>query len=196
MTREAILGFEMRGPWATHNTTLPFTRMLAGHADYTPLHFGDRRAETSETHQLASAIVLQAPLLIYAAHPRDMIDHPAAAVVKQIPTVWEETIVLPGSEIGEVAAFARKSGDKWFISVMNGEQARLLKIDLPFLSQGEHKITMVRDKQPESAMVTLVRKRKSYGAQHGVLIDETTIAHNESLFVELVAGGGFVAIIE
>src|SRR5690606_13672109 len=109
MTREAILGFEMRGPWATHNTTLPFTRMLAGHADYTPLHFGDRRAETSETHQVASAIVLQAPLLIYAAHPQEMLDHPAVAVIKQIPTVWDETIVLPGSEIGRVAAFARRS---------------------------------------------------------------------------------------
>ncbi|MGK6353347.1 glycoside hydrolase family 97 catalytic domain-containing protein [Parapedobacter sp. DT-150] len=196
MAREAVLGFEMRGPWSVHNTTLPFTRMLAGHADYTPLHFGDRRAETSEAHQVASAIVLQAPLLIYAAHPQQLIDHPAAALIKQIPSVWDETLVLPGSEIGEVSAFARRSGDKWFISVMNGERARFLKIDLSFLGRGEHQAVLLRDEKPGSATVSLVRKRQTFGGQQGVDIDKATVAANESLFVELIPGGGFVAIIE
>jgi alpha-glucosidase len=41
--------------WATHNTTLPFTRLLAGAADYTPVVFGERRKETSWAHQIATA---------------------------------------------------------------------------------------------------------------------------------------------
>lgn len=32
LTREGIRGLEIRGPWATHNTILPFTRYLAGPA--------------------------------------------------------------------------------------------------------------------------------------------------------------------
>ena len=30
-----------------HDATLPFTRMLAGHADYTPVLFGERRNDTT-----------------------------------------------------------------------------------------------------------------------------------------------------
>ena len=38
LTREGVFGLEHRQAteWARHNTTLPFTRFLAGAADYTP----------------------------------------------------------------------------------------------------------------------------------------------------------------
>src|SRR3546814_976649 len=36
---------------SVHNTTLPFTRFLAGHGDYTPVVFGERRGDTrAEEH--------------------------------------------------------------------------------------------------------------------------------------------------
>lgn len=196
MAREAIKGFETRGPFARHNVTLPFTRMLAGHADYTPMHFGDRRCETSEAHQIASAIVLTAPLLVYAEHPEMILRHPAAGVIKQIPSVWDETIVLPCSEIGEISAFAKRSGDRWFLSVMNGEQARIVKTDLSFLGDGDHRVTLIRDERPASAMASLVRKRQSFGAQQGVIIDSTAVKNNDAFVLELIPGGGFVAIFE
>ena len=62
--------------WARHNATLPFTRFLAGPADYTPVLFGERRRETSWAHQVASAAVMSSPLLVYAAHPRSLLDEP------------------------------------------------------------------------------------------------------------------------
>ena len=57
LTREGIYGLEHRAHerWATFNTTFPFMRMLAGHADYTPVVFGERRKETSWAHQIATA---------------------------------------------------------------------------------------------------------------------------------------------
>jgi alpha-glucosidase len=48
------------------HTTMPFDRMLAGHADYTPVVFGARRKETSWAHQIATAVVLTSPLLVPA----------------------------------------------------------------------------------------------------------------------------------
>ena len=194
MAREGVFGMEFRGPWAQHNSTLPFTRLLAGHMDYTVVTFGDRKSETSETHQLASALVLQAPLLVFSEHPQNLLDHPAAEFIKQIPAVWDETVVLPPSEIGEVAAFARRSGDKWFVSVMNGETARSISFDLSFLGEGEYKAMMFQDKKSDAAMVSLVRGRKTFGGQKGVNVIEATATKKESLFVELVPGGGFVAL--
>jgi alpha-glucosidase len=37
--------------------------------------------------------------------------------MKDIPAVWDETIVLPGSEIGELAAYARRKGNNWFVAL-------------------------------------------------------------------------------
>jgi alpha-glucosidase len=194
MAREGVFGMEFRGPWAKHNTTIPFTRMVAGHIDYTVISFGERRSETSETHQLASALVLQSPLLIFSEHPQKLLDHEAVEYIKQVPSVWDETIVLPPSEIGEVAAFARRSGNKWFVSVMNGESEKSVHIDLSFLGEGEYNAMMVQDKKPEMAMVSLVRSRKTFGGQKGVNIIKATATNKESLLVQLVAGGGFVAV--
>src|SRR5439155_299212 len=74
MTREAIRGLEYRSMnlRSVHNTTLPFTRFLAGHADYTPVHFGERRRETSWAHQIATAIVFTSQLIDHCAQAEDL----------------------------------------------------------------------------------------------------------------------------
>ena len=195
MAREGVFGMEFRGPWAKHNTTIPFTRLLAGHMDYTVISFGERRSETSECHQLASALVLQSPVLVFAEHPGNLLDHPAVEFIKQIPSVWDETVVLPASEIGEVAAFARRSGDKWFLSVMNGEAGKTITIDLSFLGEGDYNAMLIHDKKPDMAMVSLLRSRKTFGSQEGVNIAHAKVTSRESLMLELIAGGGFVAVI-
>src|SRR5262249_34944522 len=97
LTREAVTGLEHRSmpEWSRHNTTLPFSRFLAGGADYTPVVFGDRRKETSWAHQIATAAVFTSPLLVYGAHPQSLLDNPAVDIIKSLPSVWAETIVLP-----------------------------------------------------------------------------------------------------
>jgi alpha-glucosidase len=116
LNREAVRGMESSRlrERARHNTTLPFTRYLAGHGDYTPVHFGSRRADTTWAHQIATAAIFDEPLLTYAAHPTNLLNHPAVEMIKSIPAVWDETRVLSMSEIGELAAFARRTGRTWF----------------------------------------------------------------------------------
>ena len=70
--------------------------------------------------------------MIYGAHPQHILDNPAAELIKTIPSVWDETIVLPQSEIGEVAAFARRRGDVWFVGVMNGLTGRTFEFPCIF----------------------------------------------------------------
>lgn len=173
---EGIRGMEMRPPYAMHEATLPFTRMLAGLADYTPMHFGRKLADTTWAHQVANAVMLQAPLLVYAAHPANMLANPTVEVVKSIPSVWDETVVLPVSDIGEVAAFARRKGETWFVAVINGPNARTVRIDLSFLPPGSYKSVLIRD----------------CGEAAAVKIEHMTLRQNEGLYIDLRSGGGFV----
>ena len=180
MTREAIRGLEYRSMQtrAVHNTTLPFTRFLAGHADYTPVHFGERRKETSWAHQIATAIVFTSPLMIYGAHPKSIMENPAAELIKSIPSVWDQTVVLPPSEIGELAAFARRRGNKWFVGILNGEAARTVRVPLSFLGPGSYRAICVRD-QTEKA--------------DAFKIERSIFSRKSQLAVDMRAGGGFVA---
>jgi alpha-glucosidase len=155
LTREGIYGLEHRGipQWAEFNTTFPFVRMLAGHADYTPVVFNpERRKDTSVAHQIASAVILTSPLLVYGGHPASFLASPAVDMLKSIPSVWDETRVLPSSEIGALALFARRSGDRWFIAAMNGTAARTATLDLSIFGPGPFQSLIVRDRPEESAI--------------------------------------------
>jgi alpha-glucosidase len=60
LTQEGICGNE-EFPDATHNVTLPFTRMINGAADYTICYY-DHRLKTTHAHQLAASLVFYSPL--------------------------------------------------------------------------------------------------------------------------------------
>jgi alpha-glucosidase len=179
MVREAIRGMEASGLMerARHQTILPFTRYLAGPADYTTMIFSERRRDTSIAHQIATMAVFASPLLTIAANPQSILSSPAVDLIKTIPAVWDETIVLPGSEIGELAAFARRTGNIWFVAVMCGPQARTIRVPLSFLGDGPYKTMLVRD-SPDDATVK---------------IENTIQTQSDSLTIEMRAGGGFVA---
>lgn len=180
MTREAVKGMEASklADRASHEVTLPFTRFIAGHAEYTPVHFGERRKNTSWAHQIASAAILSAPLLTYAASPEHLLANPAVEMIKSIPSVWDETIVLPGSAIGEAALYARRKGNTWFLAVMNGIKPAGFRVPLSFLGPGKFKALEVKDVEGNSADVSLSSK-----------------ACNSSDVVELqlAEGGGYIA---
>ena len=74
--------------------------------------------------------------------------------------------------------------------------AKGITIDLSsFLKEGEYKTVLVRDEKGNAATVSLVRKRETFGPRPGVIVDTTSVKSNDSFFVELLAGGGFVALI-
>ncbi|PYU57488.1 MAG: hypothetical protein DMG56_22280 [Acidobacteria bacterium] len=61
------------------------------------------------------------------------------------PPVWDETIVLPDSAIGELAAYARRKGNTWFLAVMCGPQAKTIHVPLSFLGDGQYRSVQVHD---------------------------------------------------
>ncbi len=178
MTVEAVKGMEASKLMdrATHETTIPFTRYLAGPAEYTVMLFNERRRNTTWAHQIASAAILSAPLLTYATNPDTILVNPAVEIIKSIPSTWDETIVLPPSEIGELAVYARRKGSNWFLAVMNGVEPKKIKIPLKFL-KGNYKALIAKDDGNNSA--SLIMENKNY----------TT---NDAIELDLVSGGGFI----
>jgi hypothetical protein len=135
LTVEGVRGNE-HFPTAEHNCTLPFTRYLAGFADYTVCYYSPRLKNTTHAHQLAMAVVSFSPLqsIFWYDKPSDYHGEPEIEFFQHVPTVWDDTKVLAG-EIGQYAAIARRSGDAWFIGVINDGQPRTLKLPLAFLGQ-------------------------------------------------------------
>jgi len=179
ITREAVRGMESSRlqDRATHETTLPFTRMLAGPADYSVMHFGARRQNTSWPHQIACAAIFSQPMLTYAANPSNILANAGVDLIKSIPPVWDETIVLPPSEIGKLAIFARRSGDTWFLAVMEGVDAQSIEVPLSFLDQGGYQAMLIRD---------------SGNGPDAEEIEHTSLRREDSLTINLRSGGGFI----
>jgi alpha-glucosidase len=179
LTREGIRGLESAQIEfrSRHNTTLPFTRFLAGPADYTPVVFGPRRGDTTAAHQIATAAIFTSPLLVYGGHPKSLLEHPAVEMIKSIPSVWDETIVLPASSIGKMAAFARRHGDEWFVAVLGGPERQKLTVTLSFLDSSTYHGMLVRDEPNNPIDVT---------------IENADLTSADSLQIELADGGGFI----
>ena len=136
LTQEGIRGNEEFTD-ATHNTILPFTRMLAGAADYT-FCWLDPRLKNTWGHQMALAVVLYSPLQFVYWYDRPVsftTESPGMQWFRELPTVWDDTRVLDGSP-GEFAAVARRSGTSWFLGIISNDSGRKTELVLDMLEPG------------------------------------------------------------
>jgi len=180
MTREGVMGLE-HNKWDTlpphHYASLPFTRFLAGHGDFTPTTFQPNFLKgTTSAQQLASAVVFTSPILCWADKPEVYLASPVVDLIRGMPPVWDETRVLPGSKIGKLAAFARRSGSTWWVGILNGGDAAEYALDLPFLGKGRYLAELVRDDPADPAAMQVGSER---------------VSASDSLQVAMRAGGGF-----
>ncbi len=179
MLYEGVRGMESSSlkQRARHETILPFARYLAGPTDYTTMIFTQRRMDSTWAHQIACLATFQSPILTIAAHPQSVLDNPAVEVIKSIQAVWDETIVLPESKIGELSIFARRRGELWMLAVMSGGPARTIRVPLSFLGEGPYQASLVRDNKEKADAVVLENK---------------SLQRSDTLTVDLADGGGFV----
>ena len=183
--RPYVPGGENQNIPASHNAALPFTRCVAGHADYTPLAFS-RPGETTWPHQLAMAYLVTSPLLVMAEHPLRLLSEPKLEPVvpflQELPVAWDETRVLEGSRIGEVAALARRKGKVWYVAIANGSAAfKLVPFAPSFTGWRQVRLTQVADVP---------------GAAADVAASARTVKGDGVLLVALEPNGGYVAKLE
>lgn len=172
MTMEGIRGDE-ESPSTDHTLITLFTRMISGPGDNTICYFADR-VDTMGSHgaQLAKSVCLFSPMqwLYWYDRPEGsptdsggagdsamhIVEVPELEFFDALPTVWDDTKVLHG-EIGEFAAVARRSGNEWYIGVLNGRTSRTLTLELDFLDANKQYIARVYSDDPSVQTVTHVR---------------------------------------
>lgn len=188
ITREAVRGNEYqirrygRVLPQAHYVSLPFTRLLAGPADLTPVTLNPEEIAVggySWAHEMSQAIVFLSPVLHFSDHYSYYLESPMRDLLSAVPTIWDETLVLPCTEMGKVVAYARRKGNDWWIGVMNGDQPREISISLDFLK-----------KKGKAALVYDDDNRLD-----GVKREDRNVSPQETLRMKLRPGGGFVARI-
>lgn len=149
ITQEGVLGGEGnklgKQITARHSLSLAFTRGLLGPMDYTPGGFLNRTPSTFKvTHpaqvmgtrarQLAMTVVYRSPLLVLCDSPANYRGQPGVEFFRGLPTVWDESVVL-SAEVGKHIVIARRSGERWYVAAMNGDDALTLEVPLDFLGR-------------------------------------------------------------
>ena len=177
----------------TYDVTIPFTRLVAGPADYTQ---GAMRNATrsnyypcntepmsqgTRCHQLAEYIIFDAPLTMLCDSPSNYRQEgECTSFIASIPTVWDETIALQG-KIAEYVVIARRSGSKWYVGALGNWDERDLEIDLSRLGIGA--------KQGEAFVdgVNAHRAARDYRKEK--------VSVNGTWKVHLAPGGGAVLVL-
>ncbi len=133
-----------------HHTILPFTRNVIGPMDYTPTIIGWGRGVehlTTDVHEIALLNTFESGV----THLVDMVasytNLPTLAktIISNLPTAWDETRLVEGFP-GTHVVMARRKGENWYISGINGEnQARNISLPLSFIATGDYTKQLLSD---------------------------------------------------
>ncbi|WP_100615347.1 glycoside hydrolase family 97 protein [Confluentibacter citreus] len=182
LAREAARGQEYNA-WSegnppNHAVILPYTRMLSGPMEYTPgvldveikQGFPGKRIQGTTAQQLAMYVVYYSPIQMMADLPENYEGRLEFQFIKDVPTDWENTIVLNG-EIGEYITTVRKDADSddWYLGSMTNEKSRDLTIQLSFLDpDADYEAQIYQDAEgtdekhnPEAVTIFKMRVRVS-----------------------------------
>lgn len=160
MTQEGIRGQEWNA-WAqdggspsSHVATLPYTRMLAGPADYTPGVFNfanpvhpNTRVHATLANQLGLFVVMYSPLQMACDLPENYLRYPEAfRFIEAVPCDWEQSKLVAGA-IGEYVVMARqeRNSQDWYVGAVNNDTLRTLPLDWSFLPDGTYAATLWQD---------------------------------------------------
>ena len=200
ITYEGVKGMEnckwSDQPDPEHNVTLPFIRMVAGPMDYTPgamlnankENFRDifeaPMAPGTRCHQLAMYVVFESPLQMLSDNPSNYYREPEAMeFLKEVPTVWDQTLVLE-AKVGDYILMARRKGETWYVGAMTDWSPRSLELDFSFLPDGNFTMQVWKDG------VNADRHAADFKQEN------QNVNASSKIKIEMAPGGGWAAIIK
>jgi alpha-glucosidase len=198
ITREGVMGNEYykfsdkMSP--EHNVKLAFTRMLAGQMDYTPGGFLNVTKEqyknqtpaivwNTRTAELSKFVIYESPLTVVCDHPDNILNQPGADFLKIVPTTWDD-IKFVGGYPGDYVAIAKRSGDVWFLGVMNNSVGKSVELNLNFLAAGSYEAEIWADTKKSDTDPKDLKKSVQ------------TIKSGSVLKITMAKNGGWIAIIK
>jgi hypothetical protein len=193
MTTEAIFGYEMitfsqdaanKAP--QHSVMSAMVRNIYDPMDFTPMCLyqipGINRISTP-AFELATSVAFLSGIQHFAETPNGMSHVPAQVkeFLKNLPNSWDDVKFIDGYP-GEFYVIARKSGDKWYLAGINGQnENKKISMDLSFI------------KNKQGVMIT-----SGSAAAGEVSLSTNTIKVPEDGKVEITLGAndGFTAVFE
>ena len=143
MTQEGIFGGEQNFWHSRKNTTFEhlsvlFTRNVVGAMDYTPGDFatwrGSIMTQRSMGHKMALMTLFESGIVHIAECPQNLQYFLGRDIMKRLPTVWDESLLLDGDP-SSYATVARRKGSDWWVSGISVNE-RTCRLKLDFLDEG------------------------------------------------------------
>tara|TARA_R110002049_G_scaffold207188_2_gene377686 strand:- start:8857 stop:10848 length:1992 start_codon:yes stop_codon:yes gene_type:complete len=197
LTREGTYNYE-QNKWRStpispeHDLNIVFTRMLAGSTDY---HLGGFRAIQAEnfktqytrplmggtrTHMMAMYVVLESYLSMVADYPAAYEGESGFEFIKNIPTVWDETVV-PEAKLQEYVVLARRKNEKWYVGAINNSHEKSISFSFDFLeNHREYKALIYQDSKESDANPNQLSKSNKI------------FKKGDDFMFDMVKGGGMV----
>ena len=191
VTTEAIRGFEMitfnqadADAEANHCAMLPFTRNAFDPMDFTPMNLykipTKSIRKTTSAFELALSVLFLSGIQHFAESPDGMSHVPEYVknFLRELPVRWDDTRFIEGYP-GKYIVLARRAGNKWYISGINGENtSREIKLDLSVFNK--KKTTIITDGTAPLSFTTNLEEVKDKSAKQ----------------IKMQPNGGFVMILE
>mgnify|MGYP000860509979 CR=1 FL=1 len=130
---------------------------------------------TTDAFQLATGILFQNPVQMFALTPNNLTDVPEFEIefMRNIPTTWDEIKFIDGYP-GKYCVLARRSGQKWYVAGVNAEKsAKQLKLNLSMFAG--QKVNLYNDR----------KSKETY-------MESLAIPENGEVSVTIQPNGGFV----
>ena len=169
------------------NATLhPFIRNAVGAMEYggtllnkrhNRTNDGGKIRRTTDVFQLATSVLFQNPVQMFAIAPNNLTDSPALNIdfMKNVPTTWDETVYIDGYP-GKYCVVARRHGDTWYVVGVNaGKEPLKLKLNLPMFNAGDE-VTVYNDE-----LKTLTPQKK-----------QVKMKKNSEIIVQIAPEGGAI----
>jgi alpha-glucosidase len=190
MSAEAVYGMEMvtfgqaaADAQPSHCTMLPFTRNAFDPMDFTPMNLtglthSKSIRKTTPAFELALSVLFLSGIQHYAQNP-EAIDKVPASVIQMLQTLpnnWDDVKFIEGYP-GKYVVLARRSGNKWYIAGINGEnEARKIVVDLKPFKKGSAQLLGDVDEEG--------------------LFRISPLSVNNKMALTMKPNGGFVAVLE
>ena len=199
LNHEGVYGLE-QAKWdnqsdlVVNEVTIPFIRMVAGPLDYTQgamknanknnfaAIYTEPMSQGTRCRQLAEYVIFESPFNMLCDSPSNyMKEEECTQFIANVPTTWDETMVLDG-KVGEFLVIARRKDFHWYVGAITNWEERDLYLDLSVLPNFGAKSGHIFRDGPNANRVA-----KDYVSEQAQVWGNTVKVH-------LAKGGGAVMV--
>lgn len=137
--------------------TLPYTRNVIGSMEFTPVGMSVKNCKATNGFMLGMTVVYESAMQTLAHSCHVYPGYGGLSFLTDIPSSWDESVLLEGSEPRKAAIRARRSGERWYLGAMTSKEDNY-EADLSFLDAGVKYYAYVYTDNSDSSNIQMEKK--------------------------------------